>query len=57
VYQSKIVLTNPALSTCMLTATFHDQSLDSVLKVIEATLNVTILKTASGIEISGNGCE
>jgi ferric-dicitrate binding protein FerR (iron transport regulator) len=56
VYHSDICLTSPGLSGCLLTATFDNQPLESVLHVIQAALNVNIT-TRNGItEISGDGC-
>lgn len=56
VYRSQIVLDDPKLADCLLTATFDNQSLDAILKVIEATLDIKISKTGSKIVISGKGC-
>ncbi|MEI6767046.1 MAG: FecR domain-containing protein [Bacteroidota bacterium] len=56
VYRSQIKLENPELANCLLTATFSNQSLDAVLKVIEATLDIKIKKSGSQILISGKGC-
>ncbi|MEI7490653.1 MAG: FecR domain-containing protein [Bacteroidota bacterium] len=56
VYQADIRLTDPALAQCRLTATFDNQSLESVLNVIKATLDVNIRNSGSLVEISGKGC-
>ena len=56
VYQAQIRITNPALSHCLITATFDNQSLQSVLHVLGATLNVKITQNGTWTEISGNGC-
>jgi len=56
-YHSNIRVAPGKLAQCRITATFDKQSLESVLRVLKATLDIEILKTASGIEISGNGCE
>jgi ferric-dicitrate binding protein FerR (iron transport regulator) len=56
VYRCNIILAQPALSGCRITATFDNQSLESVLHVIQATLNVRITETGGTIEISGTGC-
>lgn len=56
VYQSDIRLKDPVLTSCRLTATFDNQSLESVLNVIRATLDLNIKKSGTFIEISGNGC-
>jgi len=56
VYQADVRLTNPVLALCRLTATFDNQSLESVLNVLKATLDVDIRNSGSIVEISGKGC-
>ncbi len=56
-YNSNVVLKNKKLSYCTLTLTIEDQSLESILNVIEATLNLKVNKQGKKIEISGEGCE
>jgi transmembrane sensor len=57
VYHTQVTLAEPGLAKCTLTATFSNQSLESVIKVVEATLGITSRKTATGIEFSGKSCE
>ena len=57
VYHSTIRITNPKIGKCHVTATFDHQSLDSVLKVLKATLGLEITMKGNVIEISGNPCE
>ena len=56
VYQANIRLTNPLLANCRLTATFDNQSLESVLNVLKATLDLDIRNSGSLVDISGKGC-
>ncbi len=56
VYRSKIQIKDNNIANCKITATFDNQSLDAVLNVIEATVDVNISKTADIIQISGKGC-
>jgi len=56
VYQADVRLGDPALAQCRLTATFDNQSLESVLNVLKATLDVDIRNSGSLVEISGKGC-
>jgi ferric-dicitrate binding protein FerR (iron transport regulator) len=56
VYHKKIILTEPGLSHCRITATFDRQTLESVLHVFAATLDIQIRYTSAAIEISGRGC-
>lgn len=57
VYDCKIRIKNKALNNCTVTASFDNQSLESVLKVLEATVNIKISKKGSYIEITGNSCQ
>ena len=56
VYREKIVLDDPALEKCRITVNFNNQSLASVLTVIEATLDLTIKHSGDVYHISGKGC-
>ncbi len=56
VYHTQIRIANPALSQCRLTATFDNQSIESVLNVLSATLNMKISQNGAWTEISGKGC-
>ena len=57
VYDADIILANPAISECRVTATFDNQSLQSILKVLKSTLDLKINETDSIIQISGDGCK
>jgi ferric-dicitrate binding protein FerR (iron transport regulator) len=39
---------------CRITSTFNDKSLDAVLNVLKATIDVNIVKSGSSIQISAN---
>jgi transmembrane sensor len=56
VYNQEFRLGNPQLSACSLTVTFDQQPLGSVIKVIEATLDVEITKVDGAMIINGSGC-
>ncbi|NVO04139.1 MAG: FecR domain-containing protein [Bacteroidetes bacterium] len=56
-YHSRIYIANEKIAKCRLTATFENQSLESVLNVLKATLNVKVIDQGSSIEISGQGCK
>ena len=56
VYQANISLANENLASCRLTATFDKQSLESVLSVIQVTLDLQSETTASGIILYGKEC-
>jgi len=57
VYNVHIVLAAKNLAGCRLTATFERQSLESVLRVIEATLNLQTETTPTEIVLYGKGCD
>jgi ferric-dicitrate binding protein FerR (iron transport regulator) len=56
VYQTNIRLAGGNLNDCRITATFDRQSLESVLNVLKATLDLQVRNSGTGIEISGHGC-
>ncbi|MEI7980454.1 MAG: FecR domain-containing protein [Bacteroidota bacterium] len=56
VYHTPVSVTEESLNNCRITATFDNQSLESVLNVLKATLDLQIRKSGAGIEISGHGC-
>ena len=56
VYQTKIKLSDDQISGCRVTASFNDQSLESVLQVIKETLDLQVTQNGKVIEVSGNGC-
>ena len=56
VYDVRIRFSDNRLSGCKITATFDKQSLESVLNVIKATLDLQIRYAGSNIELSGAGC-
>lgn len=55
-YHKNIIIDNDALKNCRLTASFEDQSFESVLKILETALNINIKYTENSIVISGEGC-
>jgi transmembrane sensor len=57
VYHSNIQIKENKISDCRISVSFDHQSLSSVLKVLQATINIDIKQVNSGIELSGKGCE
>jgi transmembrane sensor len=57
VYQTQVFLADSQLSECRLTASFNNQSLESVLQVLKETLDMQVKKVGNRIEISGKGCK
>ena len=56
VYHTTICLSGNGLGDCIITATFDKQSLESVLNVLKATLDLQVRNSSGGIELTGHGC-
>jgi ferric-dicitrate binding protein FerR (iron transport regulator) len=56
VYHANIRIVTPSVANCLVTATFDHQSVEAILHVIQATLDLNISTHGTGIEISGNKC-
>jgi ferric-dicitrate binding protein FerR (iron transport regulator) len=56
VYGVQLVIMNEALLACPITVTFRDQSLESVLKVLESTLDLQITRDGEKIVLDGDAC-
>jgi transmembrane sensor len=55
-YNTNIIIKSESLKQCMVTVSFDNQSIESVLNVLKATLDIQVEKKDDMIEISGNGC-
>jgi len=55
-YQSNLVLANPLLANCRLTANFNDQQIADIVEVLAATLNLEVRKETTTWIIEGAGC-
>ena len=56
VYHANLRITTPGSSYCLVTATFDHQSIESILHVLQATLDLRIINHGSWTEISGKKC-
>lgn len=56
IYKSDLKLIGTQLNECPVTTTFDNQSLKSVLNVLENTLDLKIEQKGNAFEISGEGC-
>jgi ferric-dicitrate binding protein FerR (iron transport regulator) len=56
VYHANLHIATPAISYCLVTATFDQQSVESILHVLQATLDLTISTHGTWTNISGNKC-
>lgn len=57
VYEKDIHILNPELLQCRITATFEGESFESVMMVIQSTLNIEIRPNGDMIELSGVSCQ
>jgi transmembrane sensor len=56
VYHHDFEISDQALSSCTITARFENKDLESVLRILESTLDVTIKEDQGKYVISGEGC-
>jgi transmembrane sensor len=56
IYKSELKLVGTQLNECPVTTTFDNQSLKSILNVLESTLDLTIEQKENSFIISGEGC-
>ncbi len=55
-YHTNLRITTPIISYCLVTATFDHQSVESILHVLQATLDLTLSNHGTWTEISGKKC-
>ncbi len=56
VYNVSLMIHDPGLASCPITVTFKDQSLESVLNVLEVTLDLEIYRSGETIILEGEVC-
>jgi transmembrane sensor len=56
VYQTQIRLSDSHLAGCRVTATFSNQTLESVLQVLKETLDLKVKQNGNQLEVSGKIC-
>jgi transmembrane sensor len=56
-FNIQVKFMNKKISLCKLTATFKKQSLETIIRVIEETHQITIKNEGNILLISGNGCD
>lgn len=56
VYHANLRIATPVISYCLVTATFDHQSPESILHVLQATLDLNISTHGAWTDISGNKC-
>jgi transmembrane sensor len=56
VYHANLHIATPAISNCIITATFDHQSVQSILHVLQATLDLNISNHGTWTDISGKKC-
>lgn len=57
VYQSELVIGNPAIEKCTLTVTFSQQEFSSVLTVLVTTFDLNLERRDGLIVLTGSGCQ
>ncbi|MFZ4549696.1 MAG: FecR family protein [Bacteroidales bacterium] len=57
VYQTPILLSDTQLAGCRVTASFNNQTLESVLEVLKQTLDLQISQKGNVKEVAGKGCK
>ena len=57
VYQTPILLSDNQLAGCRVTASFNNQTIESVLEVLKETLDLQINQNGNTIELTGKGCK
>lgn len=57
VYTQQISLKNSELSNCLITVTFEDETIDTIVSIITETLNLKSIKTNEGFAIDGEKCD
>ncbi len=57
VYDARIRLQNPALSSCRLTVNFQGEPLDTIVEIIAETLKLTVTRKGKEILLEGSACK
>jgi len=57
VYHKDIIVLNPDINNCRITATFEGQSIEAILMVLQSTIDITAKPRGNSIELSGAGCQ
>lgn len=56
VYKSHLIIKDQRMVNCPITSTFENQSIDVIMEVLKATLNLETTEKDGNIEIRGEGC-
>lgn len=56
VYNQNLYIESNTIKTCTITVSFDGSTFESIMKVLTATLNLTLEETKKGTLISGEGC-
>jgi len=56
VYNSKIILANPKLFDCRLTANYKEDNPAIIAEVIAETMNLTLTRKGEELILDGDGC-
>jgi len=56
-FHSRVSIANPVLNTCKITATYDNQSLEAIVRIIEITLDIKAEIDGDKIIFTGQGCD
>ncbi len=56
-FHSRVLIGNPGLNSCKITATFDHKSLEATVRIIEKTLNIKAREEGDTIVFSGDSCD
>lgn len=57
IYHTKIILSDAGIGNCRVTATFDQQPVASILKVLKGTLDLKVTESGNTITLSGKPCK
>ena len=56
VYKVKVELANPLVGDCLITVSFNDNDMETILSILAETLNLTIEQTDDRYRLVGDAC-
>lgn len=57
IYSKPLSLKNPELANCLITVSFENEEIETIVSIVAETLDLQYSKTASGFEFDGKVCE
>ncbi len=56
IFNSKLVISKENMKTCRLTATFRNESIETIIHILQQTFGLTVTTKDGQIFLNGNGC-